>query len=65
MATSKKVTQVNAQEKEDKNHIPDKTKREQWIKESAYFIAESRGFMPGSETEDWHTAVVAYQQYAS
>lgn len=28
-------------------------KRQQWVAEAAYFIAEHRGFAPGAELDDW------------
>ncbi len=27
--------------------------RQRWVAEAAYFIAESRGFAPGAELDDW------------
>ncbi|MBK9084571.1 MAG: DUF2934 domain-containing protein [Sterolibacteriaceae bacterium] len=30
--------------------------RAQWIAEAAYFIAERRGFTPGSPDDDWKEA---------
>lgn len=40
----------------DKQELTDSIERELWIEESAYFMAESRGFIPGFEREDWETA---------
>lgn len=34
--------------------------RQQWISEAAYFIAETRGFEPGRELDDWLRAEVVY-----
>jgi hypothetical protein len=40
---------------------PDDFNRQSWIEESAYFIAEARGFIPGYEKEDWNKAEKKYK----
>jgi hypothetical protein len=35
--------------------------RARWIAEAAYFRAESRGFVPGAELEDWLAAEAAFR----
>jgi hypothetical protein len=35
---------------------PSQTDLQCWIAEAAYYRAESRGFQPGYETEDWLAA---------
>jgi hypothetical protein len=49
----------------DKPEIPNNAEREQWIKESAYFMAESRGFIAGHEQEDWNIAANQYDSSLS
>lgn len=68
MTTSKKnsVSMKQQQlEMDDKHGISDNSGRELWIKESAYFMAQSRGFIPGFEQEDWNTAEKKYENIAS
>jgi len=62
MATSKKTSaSVKKQAKAIEKQEPSNTvKREQWIKDSAYFMAESRGFLPGYDQEDWKKATKKY-----
>lgn len=33
--------------------LPDAATREAWIRQTAYFRSEQRGFAPGGELEDW------------
>ena len=35
---------------------PSQTELQRWIAEAAYYRAESRGFQPGSEAQDWLAA---------
>lgn len=63
MAISKKNTDLMNQttKTEDKPELlSDHPKRVDWIKESAYFMAESRGFAPGYEQQDWNMAEREY-----
>jgi len=62
MVASKKTSasvkrQVNANNKPE---MPSGVNRELWIEESAYFMAESRGFAPGFEQQDWSAATKEY-----
>lgn len=34
--------------------------REHWLQESAYYLAEARGFISGHEQNDWQTAEEKY-----
>lgn len=62
MVTSKKTstTKRQPQNATDKHEIPGSIERELWIEESAYFLAESRGFISGFERDDWETATKHY-----
>lgn len=35
---------------------PSQSDLQRWIAEAAYYRAESRGFQPGNETQDWLAA---------
>jgi len=58
MASTKKTPVLMKQSPvaKDKQELTDSIERELWIEESAYFMAESRGFILGFEREDWETA---------
>lgn len=60
----KKTTSVSTKRKaitaEGELETSNDTDREQWIKDSAYYLAESRGFTPGHEREDWNIAENKY-----
>lgn len=51
--------------KENSCHGPrlNEDQRKQWIAVAAYFKAESRGFLPGFELEDWCYAEQQYHRY--
>lgn len=65
----KKTTSVSAKKKaitaKGELETSNDTDREQWIKGSAYYLAESRGFTPGHEQEDWSIAENEYNGGAS
>ncbi len=63
MVTSKKTSasvkrQINTNNKPE---IPSGADRQLWIEESAYFMAESRGFAPGFEQQDWSAAAKDFE----
>jgi hypothetical protein len=45
--------------------LSDSSEREQWLEESAYFMAEARGFIPGFEQNDWDMAEKKYENTTS
>lgn len=57
MARSRKTAAVAAADHEIDRPGQD---REAWIATAAYYLAESRGFPPGSEVEDWLEAERMY-----
>jgi hypothetical protein len=40
-------------------HLAKSINRHRWIAEAAYFIAETRDFVPGKELDDWLQAEIA------
>ncbi len=47
-------------EEKDEQIVSEKSERELWIQEAAYFMAEARGFIPGCDKEDWNSAEKKY-----
>jgi hypothetical protein len=54
--TQPRLRDVPAEETRAPANNTDNTQIEKWIAEAAYYRAESRGFEPGSETQDWLAA---------
>jgi aspartate oxidase len=49
-----RLREVQAQPQEARK--PSETDLQRWIAEAAYYRAESRGFHPGAEAQDWLAA---------
>lgn len=62
LKSKKSAVSVKQQQAEMKGEqiMPDISERDQWIEESAYYIAEARGFIPGYEQDDWKMAEKKY-----
>lgn len=62
--TSKEKTPPDKKQKSTKvdDTAPTETcdERKHWVEEHAYYMAESRGFMPGHELMDWYSSETAY-----
>ncbi len=61
MMTNNRNTVDSAEQYQDKQVLVDNSERKQWIEESAYFISEARGFIPGYEQNDWDMAIKEYE----
>jgi hypothetical protein len=66
MAISKKKSDSVSQKAkiEDKSESLNDSNRNRWIKEAAYYMAETRGFIPGYEKRDWGLAEKEYARCA-
>ncbi|MCF6204755.1 MAG: DUF2934 domain-containing protein [Methylococcaceae bacterium] len=67
MAIKKQSKVSKAQQFETTNEkiILDKSERDIWIQEAAFFMAEARGFIPGYEDKDWELAEKKYEDLAA
>lgn len=74
MPTNNTKSAVKKQQPEVPDKPSEKTKklgmldiedRNNWIEESAYFMAENRGFIPGLEKKDWEAAEKKYDTHLS
>ncbi len=65
MMTNNRNTVDSAEQRQtetkNKQVLVDNSERKQWIEESAYFMAEARGFIPGYEQKDWDMAIKQYE----
>ena len=56
MMTNNRKTVDSAEQRQaetiDNQVLVDNSERKHWIEESAYFMAEARGFIPGYEKKD-------------
>jgi hypothetical protein len=53
---SEKAAKAQPRVREPETIQPSQEDLQRWIAEAAYYRAESRGFQPGSETQDWLSA---------
>ncbi len=60
-----KVSKTQQIETNSEQIILDDSVREIWIQESAFFMAEARGFIPGHEDKDWGLAEKKYEDSAA
>jgi aspartate oxidase len=51
-----RLREVQAEPQEARKPSPSDTDLQRWIAEAAYYRAESRGFHPGAEAQDWLAA---------